>query len=235
MKRLLFVLVALGAVIVWFWHSHRALVYPPGVLVSADPQQILFPQERSFAFGKFELTPLASFSAEVRVLHRKIYRYDRQAALAPVDLAVGWGPMSDQAVLDRISVSQSMRFFWYEYQRPPPIAPEEIVSHATNIHIIPAESTLLDRAKNLPAGALVRLRGKLVEATGPHLSRWRSSLSRTDSGNGACELLYLEALEEITAITAQQKTAQLSATAASSAQAAYSSAGAGEGRSKRAQ
>jgi len=32
----------------------------------------------------------------------------------PIDLAVGWGPMSDQQVLDHLHVSQSMRFFWYD-------------------------------------------------------------------------------------------------------------------------
>jgi hypothetical protein len=39
----------------------------------------------------------------------------------------------------------------------------------------------------------------LVEATGPHIGTWRSSLSRTDSGNGACELLYLEEMQLLSA------------------------------------
>jgi len=46
----------------------------------------------------------------------------------------------------------------------------------------------------LRSGALVHLSGELVQATGPQIGTWRSSLSRTDSGNGACELLYLEDL-----------------------------------------
>ena len=31
--------------------------------------------------------------------------------------------MSDEAVLDQLSISQSMRFYWYRYKMPPPIPP----------------------------------------------------------------------------------------------------------------
>jgi hypothetical protein len=36
------------------------------------------------------------------------------------------------------------------------------------------------------------LAGELVEATGPGIGTWRSSLSRTDKGNGACELMWVK-------------------------------------------
>jgi hypothetical protein len=82
---------------------------------------------------------------------------------------------------------------------PPPIAVEQIVNHATNIHIIPSTAKLAARCKSLRSGSLVHLSGQLVQATGPNIGTWRSSLSRTDSGNGACELLYLEDLELLSA------------------------------------
>jgi hypothetical protein len=92
-----------------------------------------------------------------------------------------------------------MRFFWYQYENPPPIPKDQIISHATNIHIIPSTPELAANCKSLRWGALVHLSGELVEATGPHIGTWRSSLSRTDSGNGACELLYLEEMEVLSA------------------------------------
>jgi hypothetical protein len=145
----------------------------------------------------FHLKPLAHFALDARLLHRKVYRWDRQSKLAPVDLAVGWGPMSDQSVIDRLNITQSMRFFWYEYQQPPPIAKEEIVCHGTNLHIIPATSAIASLCKSLRIGALIHLSGELVEATGPDIGTWRSSLSRTDSGNGACELVWVEELSPL--------------------------------------
>jgi hypothetical protein len=205
MKKTLFVL-ALIAVCFGRWFLHRPITYPPGILIVADPTQLNLPSSESeFDFGAFHLKPLARFALDARLLHSKVYRYDRGAALVPIDLAVGWGPMSDQQVLDHMHISQSMRFFWYEYKMPPPIAPDQIVSHATNIHIIPSTPELEGRCKALRCGALVHLSGELVQATGPQIGTWRSSLSRTDSGNGACELLYLEDLELLSADTILNK------------------------------
>jgi hypothetical protein len=178
-----------------YLYFHRPITYPAGVLVYSEPEQSALPESSvPIEHGKFHLKPLAHFALDARVLHRKIYRWDRESALAPVDLAVGWGPMSDQSVLDRLSITQSMRFFWYEYQQPPPIAKEEIISHGTNLHIIPATAEIASRSKSLRIGTLIHLRGELVEATGPEIGTWRSSLSRTDSGNGACELVLVEEL-----------------------------------------
>ncbi len=186
--------------IAWFVYTriNAPITYPPGVLITAEPQQSATkPQDRAFDEGKFHFQPLAHFALDARVLHQKIYRYDRAAALVPVDLAVGWGPMSDQAVLDRLEISQSARFFWYQYQRQPPIPTGEIISHATNLHLIPSNEAVAAQCKSLRTGELIHLSGLLVEATGPEIGTWRSSLSRTDSGNGACELVWVEEVERL--------------------------------------
>jgi hypothetical protein len=170
----------------------RQITHAAGVLIGSEPAQIEIAGAELIEHGDYKLKPLARFSVDARVLHRKIYRYDRESKLAPVDLALGWREMSDQAVLDRLTISQSTRFYWYQYQMPPPIPREQIVSRSTNVHVIPATSAVASFCKSLRAGELVHLEGKLVEATGPEINSWRSSLSRTDSGNGACELMLVE-------------------------------------------
>jgi hypothetical protein len=193
-------LLAIALVWIGYLYLHRPITYPPGVLVYSEPEQTPLPEpSASIERGVFHLKPLAHFALDARLLHRKIYRWDRQSALAQIDLAVGWGPMSDQSVIDRLSITQSMRFFWYEYQQLPPIPKEEIVSHGTNLHIIPSTAAIASRCKSLRIGSLIHLRGKLVEATGPEIGTWRSSLSRTDSGNGACELVWVEELSPLSA------------------------------------
>src|SRR5436305_14852902 len=92
-----------------------------------------------------------------------------------------------------------MRFFWYEYQNQPPIPKDQIINHATNIHIIPSTTELAASCKSLRCGALVHLSGELVEATGADIGTWRSSFSRTDSGKGAWELLYPAELKVLSA------------------------------------
>ncbi|MEY2491017.1 MAG: hypothetical protein QOC70_2959 [Verrucomicrobiota bacterium] len=174
-------------------YLHRAITYPVGILIQSEPAQITIGDgEAVIEHGQYHLKPLARFSLDGRILHRKVYGYDRESKLVPVDLAVGWGPMSDQAILDRLTISQSMRFYWYEYQLPPPIPLEQIISHSTNLHVIPATPAIASFCKSVRQGDLVHLEGELVEATGPEIGTWRSSLSRTDTGNGACELMLVE-------------------------------------------
>ena len=186
-------LLAIGLAWFGYWYLHRPITYPPGVLIASEPEQIdIVGSAKPIDYRAFHLRPLARFTIDARVLHRKIYRYDRPAALVPVDLALGWGPMSDQHVLDQLKISQSMRFYWYEYQRQPPIPKNQIISHSTNIHVIPSTTAIASQCKSLRTGSLVHLRGELVEATGPGIGTWRSSLSRTDAGNGACELMWVE-------------------------------------------
>jgi hypothetical protein len=188
-KLLCFLLAITAAVFGWDY-LHRPIEYPAGVLIASDPQQT--PTSASpIAYGNFRLTPLAHFAIDARVLHHKIYRWDKQASLVPVDLALGWGPMSDQSVLDQLTITQSMRFYWFEYKMPPPISKDEIISHSTNLHVIPATPAIAAQCKSARVGALVHLSGDLVEAAGPGVGTWRSSLSRTDTGNGACELMWV--------------------------------------------
>jgi hypothetical protein len=189
-----------------YWYLHRAITYPPGVLIAGEPSQINLPADTpAFQQGAFRLKPLAVFAVDARVLHRKVYYYDTQSKLVPVDVALGWGPMSDQRVLNQLSISQSARFYWYRYPGQPPIPNEEIISHSTNVHIIPSTPAIASMCKSLRAGSLVRLTGDLVEASGPGINSWRSSLSRTDSGNGACELMWVKEMSILTEKEAQDR------------------------------
>ena len=57
--------------------------------------------------------------------------------------------------------------------------------------------TGLDRVvtEQAKAGKMIKLKGLLVEVTHPKGWRWRSSLSRSDSGDGSCEVIFVEAAE----------------------------------------
>lgn len=187
-------------VVAWFVYEriNAPITHPPGVLIASEPlQKEAAPEDVPFDQGNFHLKPLAQFAIDARVLHRKIYRFDQGAALVPVDLAVGWGPMSDQTVLDRLQISQGSRFFYYEYQGQPPIPREEIIAHATNLHLIPSTDAIAAQCKSLREGELIHLAGLLVEATGPKIGTWRSSLTRTDTGKGACELVWVLEIQQL--------------------------------------
>jgi hypothetical protein len=60
------------------------------------------------------------------------------------------------------------------------------------MHLIPATSDVREQLEDVRAGHIVHLRGYLVRVDGPNGYVWRSSLTRDDTGNGACELFYVE-------------------------------------------
>lgn len=166
------------------------------MLVLAEPEQTpLVAAQPSIAKDGWTLKPLATLSLEARVLGARRYQEDFTASIAPYDLALGWGPMSDSAVLEKLDVSQKNRFYHWRYWGRAPIPERDITTHSANMHIIPADESILQKLRSLRKGSLVRLAGNLVEATHPKASKpWRSSLSRSDDGDGACEVLYVKSL-----------------------------------------
>jgi hypothetical protein len=165
--------------------------HPPGVIAAREPVQVDFAGARAFEHQGLQILPIATLDVEARVLSSERYWMSREGRLSPIDLALGWGPMSDQSVLDRINITQGGRFYYWWTARPP-IASAEIARHSANMHLIPANDLVWRRLKSFRPGQVVRLQGYLVRATGPDGWRWESSLSRTDTGAGACELLWVE-------------------------------------------
>jgi len=189
LKRLLF-LIAFGFFIGWLLRDD-AIEHGPGVLAHDVPLQRGADEARAFEHNGYRIKPLADFTIKARVLGREDYRLDREAELAPMDLALGWGPMSDQAVLDEIDISQSGRWYrWHAKQLP--IPRRDIERNSANMHLIPADEWVNDTLDDIREGSIVELRGFLVEAKSDDGWRWRSSLTRDDTGARACELVFVE-------------------------------------------
>jgi hypothetical protein len=174
----------------------RSIARGPGVVAAREPvQQPVARDAPVFAKDGFRVAALASFELEARVLRSKSYCCGGPDRLAPVDVAFGWGRMSDEAVLARIDVSQSGRFYYWRYEGSPPIPHREIEVSSANMHLIPATRAIEKKLKNLRPGNVVALKGYLVDVQGEGGFRWRSSLTREDTGSGACELIWVEEVE----------------------------------------
>ncbi|MGA2132199.1 MAG: hypothetical protein ABSH50_07905 [Bryobacteraceae bacterium] len=168
---------------------------PRGVLVSGEPDQELIAQGRPWPYKAYQITPLANFHLRARVLMTERYWLGREAQISPMDLTVGWRLMSDQNILDQLDIYRGYRaFYWKPKTAQWPAAHEDITEHVANLHMIPANSAIDSRLKSIRPGNLIDLRGYLVLAEAPDGWHWRSSLSRTDEGPGACELVWAENL-----------------------------------------
>jgi hypothetical protein len=190
--RLLFIfLIAYGA---FHYLTQREIEHGPGVLVAEVPYQGSAGSAAAQTISGFQVTPLASFSIRARVLASKDYYFGRDADLSPIDLALGWGRMSDEDVLKDISISQGGRFYHWRVNNFP-IPREEVQSYSANMHMIPTDASVKKALQSIRVGNVVRLQGYLVEAKTADGWRWTSSLTREDTGRGACELVLVQSVE----------------------------------------
>lgn len=145
-----------------------------------------------FLLDSHRVQPRAGFALEATVLGVERYRSGREAAVSPLDLALGWGPMAEPSVYEALDISQSGR--WYHYRwgpDGPPLPLEKIIAHSSNMHMIPSSALVAERLAALDEGQRIRLTGWLVDVETAEGFRWSTSLSREDSGNGACEIVYV--------------------------------------------
>ena len=99
--------------------------------------------------------------------------------------------MSDESVLKEIDISQSGRFFYWS-TRNFPIPRGEIISSSANVHLIPGSDSVESKLSEVKTGQIVYLEGKLVKVKSTDGWNAESSLSRTDTGAGACEVIFVE-------------------------------------------
>lgn len=171
---------------------------PPLVERGAPPLQSEVPSTMpALSMEGATLQPLAGFSIEARVLGREDYRMGREADFSPTDLALGWGRMTEDAVLGQLQISQGGRWYRYSWKNDPPIPLGEIVRSSANMHMLPADDAVAAALGDVEAGDRVRIDGWLVQVNAPDGWRWRSSLTREDSGGGACEVVYVCSVSQL--------------------------------------
>jgi hypothetical protein len=202
MKR--FLVIALIGAGAWLYLSRPAaplVHHPPSTVALRAASEAQAPVQRNphaaavFEVNGYEVKALQAFALKARVLSVEHYRSGREADLSPTDLALGWGRMADPGMSDKLSISQGGRWYRWRHDGAPPIPAREIEVSSANMHMIPANREVARVLRSLDKGRLVSLRGYLVEARGRDGWSWRSSLTREDTGAGACELVFVQAIE----------------------------------------
>ena len=148
--------------------------------------------EQIKTFDQFTIENLSAFEGEFRVLSREDYSMGCEAEVSPVDFALGWGRMAEPQIYKQLSIRQSNRWYYWRYENTPPIDVREIETHSANMHMIPANKEIAKQLSKVQKDDLIYLKGHLVEVRAQDGWIWRSSLTREDTGNGACELFLIE-------------------------------------------
>jgi hypothetical protein len=184
--------------LVYHLWTKRDIRHPPGVLIKSEPLQVMIRNPKPWRIGSRIFVPLATFSLRARVLSSERYRLDAVADIAPLDLALGWGPMSDQSILDQLEIAQgNRRFVIVPKGQGPPLPWGVLLSHSSNMHMIPADEQIKKTLFSIRTGDLIHLSGYLTGIQENGQWTWFSSLSRMDTGDGACEIVWVQRIETI--------------------------------------
>lgn len=147
--------------------SQRAVKHGAGEIAPNSPIQT-DSHAAPIQVNDFTLIPLADYNILAHVLSRDDYTFDAGASLSPTDLALGWEPMSDETVLNKMDISQGNRFFSWRVDMLP-IPQHEIEIHAANMPIIPANDAVKSQLKQVRKGQVVSVKGQLCRSK---KSRW---------------------------------------------------------------
>jgi hypothetical protein len=184
----------------WSWLQNRPVDPPDGVLAPDEPVQDDVPlgeaaSGETVRIAGWTLRTRAHYHITARVLGVERYHIDTLAKLVPEDLALGWGPMSDNRTLRTFDTSQSNRFFYWRPKGPMTLPRETVIAHSANTHVIPADSRVARRLAHLRRGEVVSLSGDLVDGVRDDGASIKTSLVRTDTGPGACEVMLVRQIE----------------------------------------
>lgn len=190
------VLAVLALVIYWWVREPKAAW--EGLAAPDLPEQTSNDLPSSFEHEGYTITPLAHYSVTAVVLARERYRFDAMAEICPVDLGLGWGSMSSAERINLMKFSQSFRFIhWYVSGENMPklkLSLSAVKDHAANTHCVPATPEVRKALLRVRRHELVTLKGYLIKAANSE-NTFTSSLTRTDSGSGACEVIYVTHVE----------------------------------------
>lgn len=120
------------------------------------------------------------------VLSTKAYG-DFNGDIAPVDLALAWGDLTNPKLAENLQVWQDSRFFYWVLPPNKPLARGDVISQTANVHMISLSPKQEETLQSIRRGDLIQLKGHLVNIHKQGRS-WKTSTSRTDSGAGACEI-----------------------------------------------
>lgn len=212
-KRLLILFLIITAMIAWSVKDDYQKVDLLNPATFSQPVQTEIKDAQPITFGRdsyqYTLTPLHDYEINAFVLSALTYKewyalYKRDSTF-PKDLCLTWGANVEKKYFqdENITFSQDSRWCRYYSKREVPMHFSEI----SNNHLLPKDETVERAIMQIDKGDQVRIKGKLVNVDAvqdgelgdydPSQFNLKTSTQRSDSGAGACEIIYVEEIEII--------------------------------------
>ena len=163
-------------------------------LVSKAPLQTPLegaPIQLPFGDVTATLVPRARYALTAYALITDNTMFDPWADVAGLDITFGWGPVASPAILRHLSLHLRRRYVSVRWDAEMPLSSAVVMQHLSNHHLIAGDPDVAKTLGKIRPGDLVEMEGALVDLT-VRGRRMRTSLTRDDTGNGACEVLFVE-------------------------------------------
>lgn len=140
-------------------------------------------------YETYTIIPVANYEISAKVVSTANYNHDK-LGISPVDLCVVWGKIVNDS---NIVYSQGGRICSYRYTGT---VSDDITSHMSNNHIIPANDSIANAIKSIKTNDVVTIKGYLVDVTKTYIVgdgkwMWKTSQTRYDTRDGSCEIIYV--------------------------------------------
>ena len=204
----IFLLVTLG--ITWCVRDRLDTVCEIHSEAGLEPTQTRLTNAPAFAFSRngyaYQVEPLFQYVLRGLVVHRLDYSWfsiDRSEKAFPLDLCVIWGGNLSNGLhrAETLHFSQDCRWCWAQWHGQLGFRMDEL----SNNHLLVDDPALERQLQQIRTGDQIKLTGQLVNvkaratsAVGQYdspVSVWKTSTTRTDSGAGACEVIYVTSIE----------------------------------------
>jgi len=156
---------------------------------------------RRITGGSVKIIPVATYRIAGEVMSKRKYTQGWGAEIAPFDLALVWGMLTYPHVRKQLSIKHdNTRMAWFRMKGDePPVDHDYAMSHGANNHLIPAsENIRMALDGQVKVNDKIALSGYLVDVEGRNHEReivMKTSLIRTDTDRGACEIIYVTRLQ----------------------------------------
>ena len=177
-----------------------------------EPQQVKINEAPVISFEKdgyrYNLTPLFEYrisSLLVSKINYKMFSIYKYESIFPVDLCLIWGSNLSRGLHQdsALSFKQDCRWCWVNWRRNIGFNMNEF----SNNHLLINDARIERIVHSLLPSDQITIRGKLVNVNAqligkgddysPAQLKWNTSVRRTDTGAGACEVIYVEDVEII--------------------------------------
>jgi hypothetical protein len=151
----------------------------------------------------YELTPLYNYDIRGLVVHKMNYSWFtiyKGEKVFSTDLCLIWGNNVKNKVFKNNSVKFSQDCRWCNVEWYGNV--DFNLNQLSNNHLIAIAPDLLNKIAAISSGDQVRIKGKLVYVKARPSGKagnedyngfeWRSSVTRDDTGAGACEVIFVE-------------------------------------------